>query len=197
MRIARWPNLRACRKNLIQIAPAVQHAHNFCNVVFHAIKDDMRTCRDRSKAVAHFIAGSTGERMLFKQSAYFADFTYDFVGRVPTCDAHVVVPDFGEIRARFRRPIDRSPRIDHAVRSVAVENPRRRAASLRRRRGSECPCRSRLATGVVSRRATIAADRSALGPRPADSTLPLSLFRAFSPWWQYNTSYFACRARRG
>jgi hypothetical protein len=171
----------ACRKNLVQVAPAIEYANNFCNVVLHAIKDDMRTCRNRSKAVAHFIAGSTGERMLFKQSAHFVDFTYDFVSSVPTCDIHVVVPDFGEIGARFRRPIDRSPRIDYAVRSVVVENLRRPAARLRRHRANECPCRSRRASGVVSRRTTTAADRSVLDPRQADSRLPLSLFPAFSP----------------
>jgi hypothetical protein len=56
----------------------------------------MRTRRNRSKAVSHFIAGSTGERMLFKQSAHLADFTHDFVGGVSASDVHIIVPDFGE-----------------------------------------------------------------------------------------------------
>jgi hypothetical protein len=58
--------LRACCKNLVQVAPAIQHAYNFRGFIVHAIKDDMGTRRNRSKPKTNFITGSTGEWMVFK-----------------------------------------------------------------------------------------------------------------------------------
>src|SRR6266446_535199 len=61
-------------------------------------------------------------------------------------DGYIIVPDFGEIGARIRRPDDRPSTLGHAVRSCPGESPPRRAARPRLRRAIGCPCRSPPAT---------------------------------------------------
>src|SRR6266567_2644729 len=87
----------------------------------------------------------------------------------------VIVPDFGEIGARIRRPDDRSPTLGHAVRSLAGEIRPGRAARPRPRRAIGCPCRSPPATGAASRHATGVAGRFVPDLLPAGSPLRRSL----------------------
>ena len=106
-------------KNLIEVPPPVQHADSFSHIVRDAVKDNVRVRSNRSQSWPHLVSGSPGEWVILEQPTRFVYFTRDLVGGMPAGNLRVIVPDFGEIGERFRRPVDWSPTAGHAVRSLA------------------------------------------------------------------------------
>src|SRR5882757_5937029 len=107
-------------KDLVQILTAIQHTHDLSHTIHHAIKDDMRTCDDRAKARSDLASGPPCEGMLLEYPAGLADLANDpFRSRSSGCP-EIVVPDFGKVGVRVRRPDDRPSRIGHASRSIPV-----------------------------------------------------------------------------
>jgi hypothetical protein len=55
------------RKNFIKVSPSIQHADNFSDIVRHAVKDAVRTYRNRSQSRSHLVSRPPRERVIFEQ----------------------------------------------------------------------------------------------------------------------------------
>lgn len=109
---------RILGEDVIKVTPAMQYPHDLSNTISYPIKKHVGAHSNRSEAGSYFIPSTSGKRVIFLLAQCVVDFTDNFVGPLPAGTPGVVVPDFGEIGARLRRPDDRSPTIRHPARAV-------------------------------------------------------------------------------
>src|ERR1700730_7340590 len=175
-------------EQVVKITPAVQYPHNLDNVISRPMKNYVGARSNRSEPRSYFIASTPGKGVIFYQPQCVNDFTDDFVRPLPAGATGVVVPDFGEISTRLRRPDYRPPMLRHPARAVGRGTARCREAYPHPPPGIGCPCRSPRGAGAAFARGTAAADLSSLARRPGASLFRRSPVRVPSPWDHHNRS---------